>query len=225
MIIERLAQAQGVLSTYTQFRQDHQQTKQLDSTLEVLKGLHQLAETFVERYRNIVPRLDGYLPLDFDDRILALQQKIVNSHNDFATSPWQVNSVNAIQSDLKKLLDQMKSAWTIYATQTIQPKQELYGLLKELPEVRRSSLLVERMLRTLDDQTRILPTTAHDLERFDDQLNEVTLVLTNVEGITDVVSDFLFRVHQGTFTIADLSDEILAWCRINNRGASFKIRA
>jgi hypothetical protein len=37
------------------------------------------------------------------------------------------------------------------------------------------------------------------------------------------ISDFLNIVFNGEATLADLSDEILAWCRQGNRARTFKI--
>ncbi len=52
----------------------------------------------------------------------------------------------------------------------------------------------------------------------------ITDTITHVDGITPVIQGFLQRTHQGTFSIADLNDEILDWCRVNERGRSFRIQ-
>lgn len=224
MIVSRLGEAENVLSSYYQLLQDRQQSTQLRATLDALQGANRASQSFVQRYKRLAPRLRNHLPTDFYGRIIAVRQKVVDSQAKFAASSWQANALKVIQDDVKKLNDVVEVAWATYAKLTIQPKQELYGLLKELPEIRRSAFIIERMLRDLDDQTRNLPSSDVELQRFDHQLNEVTAVLINVEGLTPAVRDFLVRVHQGTFTLADLSDDVLAWCRDGDRGAAFKIR-
>lgn len=224
MILDLLKQAEGELAQFTQFNKDRGQFQQLEDTLAKLREVNQRSVTLRATYALLAPRVRSELAADFLDRVDAARFKLEESQSKFATAAWQVNTLRGIQADLDRLHSELQSAWTVYAQRAIQPKQELFRLLKELPEVKRSEWVIHQTFEQLSALSQTPPQNERALQRFDHGLAQITTTLTHVEGITAVIQDFLQRTHQGTFTVADLNDEILDWCRMNERGRSFRIQ-
>ena len=224
MIVSLLGQAQTILGSRTRFQQDRDQSKRFSETLAILRAVHSAVATFAESYNHIAPRVRDYLSQDHGSRIGAVRNKLQDSRIRFASSPYQLTALKAIQNEITSLNSDLLAAWKTYASNQVKPKLELYDLLKELPEVRRNQATFTQNLAELSRQAGAVPRNDRELAQFDSRLDKITMTLTAVQGITPVIQDFLRRSHQGAFTVADLNDEILAWCRVNDRGRSFKIR-
>lgn len=224
MIVPLLTQAQAVLGTYTQFQQDRDQSNRYSETLIALRAVHSSVAAFAESYHHVAPRIRDYLPLVYNARISAVRNKLRESRVRFASTPWQVAALKTIQNEITSLNSDLLAAWKTYATNQVKPKLELYDLLKELPEVQRNQATFTQILAELTRQAGVVPRNSRELMQFDSRLDRITTTLTEVQGITPVIQDFLRRSHLGTFTVADLNDEILSWCRVNDRGRSFNIR-
>jgi hypothetical protein len=225
MIVSALDQTQQVLRTYTQFLQDRQQQQQLRETLEWISKFHQAIKTFVDHYTLLEPRLRNSLPSDVANRVLSIQGKLLASRTAFDSSRWQVRLLKQILDETDRLNQVLLETWQAYVEQAIQPKRELYRLLAELPEIRSRQQMFKDKFDFLGRLARVLPGEHAMLQTFDDHLSNLTTLLTDVEGVTPVIQNFLQQVHQGRFTIADLNDEILTWCSVNDRGKSFMIKA
>jgi hypothetical protein len=214
-----------ILLALTNYRRSKGVAQQLGDTRDKLGEVGNSIENFVTHYALVAPRLRGDLPDGFTDRIAECRQQMLNSKANFPASPYQVTALNRVLSDITRLDKELLALWMRYVERIVRPKVELYGLLAELDEIRRNQTTLQQRFAALQRCANSLPDSPEQVESLDRQLASVTHLLTSVEGITPVIQGFLARVHQGTFTIADLNDEILAWCRVNDRGRSFKIKA
>jgi hypothetical protein len=224
MILDVLKQAEGELAQFTEFNKDKSQFRQLEDTLAKLCEVNQRSATLRATYALLAARVHTELAPDFLRRVDGARLKLEESQSKFATSAWQVNPLKGIQADLDRLSSELQSAWTVYAQRAIQPQKELFRLLKELPEVKRSEGVIHQAFEQLSALAQTPPQNESALQRFDRDLAQITDTITHVDGITPVIQGFLQRTHQGTFSIADLNDEILDWCRVNERGRSFRIQ-
>jgi hypothetical protein len=65
--------------------------------------------------------------------------------------------------------------------------------------------------------------TAQQLAEFDARTAQLQTKLSELEGLSPAIIAFLKAVLDQKATIADLSDEVLAWCRQAGRDHSFRI--
>jgi hypothetical protein len=223
MIVPLLEETEQTLATYNEFLRSRQQAEQINATLRSLRDTQRTISSFARHYQLLNPILSDRLPINFSERITLLQSKIGESQSALSTKPQQVRELTTIENEAKRLDRVLLEAWGSYAQELIRPKQDLYELLAELPEVRGNEMKIKSRMSELRGQTQSLPQNAIQLRTFHEQLQEITDILTTVQGITPVIQNFLKQVHQKTFTLADLNDEILTWCRINNCAHTFKI--
>ena len=225
MIQPFLEDTETILLALTNYRRNKGVAQQLGDTRDKLGEVGNSVDNFVTHYTLVAPRVSGDLPDGFVSRIADCRQRLLDSKASFATSPHQVKPISYMLSEINRLEQDLLSLWKCHVEQIVQPKLELYRLLAELDEIQRNQTIFQERFAALQRLAIALPDSPEQLESLDRQLASVTHLLTSVEGITPVIQDFLARVHRGSFTIADLNDEILAWCRVNDRGRSFKIKA
>lgn len=229
MIQSTLEITENVLRARIEYLTNKQDAEHLRSTQEKLREVGSVIERFAKHYSLVAPCLAKAMvdavPVDFGNRIADCRQRLLESKASFAKSPYQVTALSRVLADINKLDQELLLLWKRYVDRTIRPKRELYDLLAELEEIQKNKEFFEQSFTTLQESAEALPNSKSQLESFDSKLTRITVLLTSVDGITPVIQDFLTRVHTGTFTIADLNDEILAWCRVNDRGRSFRIKA
>lgn len=223
MIVELAQQTQTKLNTWKQHSQAKDVAGHVKATQTTLAKLNQQLISFDQNYRRVADRIAH-------EYVLAAQNEISNTlsvlqelHREFAKQRHQVTSLGKIAESLKWLEKQVQQAWSVYADQQTKPHKELFELVQHLPEIKRQNHTINSHLRQLETHQQTWPSNDSELADFDDHLDELSNLLANLSGLAPTIRAFLEKVRDGKFTVADLDEEILAWCQQDNRGQAFKI--
>jgi chromosome segregation ATPase len=197
--------------------------KNIEDTHKELKQVKKSLREFVTLYQVLHERLDVARKASIIVKAAKIQEKINFLHKQFASKPRQVKELRDLKSQIKQLTQQVEAAWKLYANEQVKPHFDLLKLVKQLPEIARQADAIHR----LQDQLRVAinkpPNSGDALKQFDRNHQALKGHLANLSDLDPNVRTFLNKALQGQATIADLSLEILAWCRQEGRAQAFKI--
>jgi DNA repair ATPase RecN len=146
------------------------------------------------------------------------------SQQAFGQTPNQEKALSNLSEKMQSLVKEIRNSWRIYAEQQTQQSFELLKLVKYLPEVQNEQAQLTELQNHLTAFFERVPTTPANLTEFDQSLQALKHHLSNVSGLSESVRQFLQKTLSGQATLADMTDEVLDWCRQGKRGSAFTIR-
>lgn len=135
----------------------------------------------------------------------------------------QVSTLRDIASRLQTLIAKIEGLWRKYAESLIKPLFDLLELVRVLPEVREHEAVLNGLKTRLEHHAAIPPRTYTELVDFDDKFAQLKSKLANLENLHPEIRNFLRKAHSQQATIADLTDEVIRWCRQGEHGNVFRI--
>jgi hypothetical protein len=223
MITVLAHQIQTHISRRNELEQRHDNRKNIAETYQRLREVEVLLRQTITSFNLIKSRLPDEHVEEAVKRLKEISNKVDSSREKFATEYRQIRELNNIESLVNALKDFLAQAWASYVlTQTHAPL-ELLKLVETLPEVKVQINTISSIQESLLAASNTLPRRESTLVRFDTDLQSLTNSLANLSGLAPEVTGFLRKVQRGTASIADLTDEILLWCREKDRATAFNI--
>jgi len=201
------AEAQSVTDTLQALSALNEDVQQLHASLQLLGQRLPTAERTAAR--------------QITERCMA---QLGRSGEHFLTQPRQKSEIQAIHAQIQKALEGVHKAWQASARERMREPLDLYRLVSSLPEVAAHKATYDELLRQLQAAGTGVPTSAQHLLAFDQALARFTRQLQSIEGLNEGVKAFLLKTLAGTASLADLSDDVLQWCRQGRRAAAFSIQ-
>ena len=223
MIVALSGRVSQQLETNRQLELTQQQALDVTQTAEEARKLRESVQNTVLFFQLIQSRLQKGEQKRLCDLLASLAADVANTRQEFAKAPRQVNALRQLQTRGAQIRLDAEGCWHSYATGKVQPQTELLRLVQQLPEMRVQfrtiNELVERLRRSADGT----PKTASDLAQFDAALAELTKASSQLQGLGPAVRNFLAMVIAGRATVADLTSEVLEWCRQGERDKALQI--
>lgn len=160
----------------------------------------------------------------FTYTVNGLLRELRTSQQTFEQTRNQEKALSNLSDKMQNLVKEIKSSWRIYAEQQAQQSFELLKLVKYLPEVQDEQEQLTELENRLTVYFDRVPTTPTNLTEFDQSLQELKHRLSNVSGLSESIRLFLQKTLNGQATLADMTDEVLDWCRRGKRAPAFAIR-
>lgn len=223
-MIVALAQETAVtVQQWQTFKQDQQTAEDIKATLGKLRELDRHIELLERSYRLIA----GYLTTEMIQTVHEPLQTLLANLDDlqvqFSDKRDLVSVVKAYLESVIGIEKQLERFWYLYASEQIDRQSELYDLIKNLPEIKQQRSIIEQALNDLREQQQRLPGSAPELERFNQRLAKVSQSMESLQSLPLSIQEFLRKVGRDECTVADLTEEVLAWCRQENRARTFKV--
>lgn len=157
--------------------------------------------------------------------IPRILQKVQDSRTKFTQGRErrQVLPLRDIASTIQTLIVKVEGLWKKYAESLVNPHFDLMELVRLLPEMRTMETTLRALKTQLQRHITILPQTRAELDDFDEQLKQLRSRLANLENLHPEVRTFLRKAHHNQATIADLTDEVMRWCRQGEHARVFRI--
>jgi DNA repair ATPase RecN len=194
-----------------------------ESIKATLKALTKVKEsvatlvTLLTLLRERLPAQDVY-GLDY------LVRELKASRERFDTEPRQTKALSSILESIQKLVREVKSQWQTYAKERVHEPLELLKLVENLPEVKAQREAYDELKTRLGRYTREPPLTVDQLTDFDRSISILVQSLNNIDGLNSEVKIFLQKTLNGEATLADLTDEVLQWCRQRGHARIFAVK-
>lgn len=196
----------------------------ISATLEALLPVKKSVDDLVAAIMLLRNRLHDHDVQNVLFTLGRLAKEIRASRERFETEPRQTKALSNIQASIQKLMKEIKWQWQLYARERIREPLELFDLVKNLPEVEAQQTVYGELKRRLERYAEEIPLTAEKLTDFDQSLDLLTQRLRSIEGLNAEVKVFLQRTLNGEATLADLTDEVLQWCRQGGHAQIFAVR-
>jgi hypothetical protein len=223
MIVAQAQKVRDQLVTLKNLEEDEKNRKDIEATYNAVQQVTAILTQFATLYALVCPRLETQQKLYIIGQVRQISQAITTSQHDFAQQRRQVKSLQNIrQQQIEPLKQQTEENWKLYAENQLRPQFELLTLVRQLPEVTSQQsefdILKDRLKQFVDKP----PRSKTELAEFDQKLQKLTKQLSGLK-LEPVIRGFLNSVLQGEATLADVSDEVLTWCRQGKRAKTFKV--
>lgn len=195
----------------------------ISDSYQKLREISKLLQEIIISFDLIKPRLTNEQTAEAIKQLQGINNKLHESREKFMSQYRQIRELSWVEKliqDLKRFLEQ---AWASYVLVQTQAHFELLNLVQKLPEVTIQGGTPASLREKLHSSSNQLPKKTSQLTQFDADLKALQNSLANLSGLSAEVTEFLRRVQKGTASITDLTDEVLAWCRENERAEAFKI--
>lgn len=195
----------------------------ISDSYQKLREISKLLQEIIISFDLIKPRLTNEQTAEAIKQLQGINNKLHESREKFMSQYRQIRELSWVEKliqDLKRFLEQV---WASYVLVQTQAHFELLNLVQKLPEVTIQGGTPASLREKLHSSSNQLPKKTSQLTQFDADLKALQNSLANLSGLSAEVTEFLRRVQKGTASITDLTDEVLAWCRENERAEAFKI--
>jgi chromosome segregation ATPase len=155
--------------------------------------------------------------------IERLTRDVQASAEKLESQPRQVKELTQCQRKSQELIDDLKAKWKLYAEEYTREALELLRLVDHLPEVEAKQATYQMLTSRLRHYIEHGPLIPAQLVEFDEYLGQLNQHLSNIEGLSVDVKKFLENVLKDQATLADLTDEVLQWCRQGEHARAFVI--
>lgn len=223
MIVELANEACRQLDDLDALEIAKKEANDIHATLKELANIKTIAIQLSE----LCSLLSGRLPLrDIQSvEIPKILKSIQGSHAKFShdRERRQVPTLRDIVSKLQALVVKIEGLWRKYAESLVNPHFELLDLVRYLPEVREQEAILNGLKNHLQHYAAILPRTEAELLDFDQKFDQLKSRLANLENLHPDVRSFLRKAYNHQATVADLTDEVIQWCRQGEHAKVFQI--
>lgn len=157
--------------------------------------------------------------------IPKILKSVQDSHTKFTRERErrQVQALRDIGSRLQTQILKIEGLWRNYAESLVNSHFNLLELVRILPEVREHEATLNGLKARLQHHAAILPRAPAELGDFDEKFAQLRLRLANLENLHPEVKSFLRKAYNHQATIADLTDEVIRWCRQGEHAKVFRI--
>ncbi|GCE23217.1 hypothetical protein [Dictyobacter kobayashii] len=189
--------------------------------LKTVKEIAQHIRDLCELYRNRLP-IQNIKQTELPRVLKELQL----SQALFVTEQQrrQVQELRTIASKLNKIKVKIEAEWKNYVEVRLSPYFDLHEMVKSLPEVRDQASTLNGLRNQLRHDISVLPLTQNELNTFDRCFEQYKQRLSTLEHLHPEVRTFLQKANNGTATVADITDEVLRWCRQGEHAKAFRIQ-
>lgn len=171
--------------------------------------------------------LSGRLPLrDIHSiEIPKILKSVQDSHTKFTRDRVrrQVLPLRDVANKLQMQVQKIEGLWRKYAESLVNPHFDLLELVRILPEVREHEATLNGLKSRLQHYAAVMPRTQAELIDFDEKFTRLRTRLVNLENLHPEVKSFLRKAYYHQATIADLTDEVIRWCRQGEHAKVFRV--
>jgi len=199
----------------------------VESVLETLGALEALKEKIFQLQMGIQTLRPRLSPADLQKALETgahCAAQIRRSTSQFTVQPRQKNELQVVQNQIQRTLGELHKAWMTYATGRAREPEDLYQIVCYLPEVIARKATYDELRRKLQTASETTPSSWQMLQAFDQMIEQFKQMLGEIEGLSEAVKAFLLKALNGTATLADITDEVLQWCRQGQHAQTFSVR-
>ncbi|MCL4868800.1 MAG: hypothetical protein KJ063_07525 [Anaerolineae bacterium] len=223
MIITLTDNVQTQITRRKELEQRRDNRKDIADSYQKLTEISKLLKETATSFHLIQSRLTNDQIAEVMKQLQNIQNRLKESREKFLTEYRQVQKLGTVEKLVQDLQGFLGRSWASYVLAQTQPHFDLLNLVEKLPEVTVQGNTIDPLRHRLQSASSQLPQKESRLAQFDADLQELQNSLANLSGLSVEVTEFLRRVQKSAASIADLTDEVLVWCRENERAGTFKI--
>jgi hypothetical protein len=223
MIIPLATKLREQVADFTRLRQSASQVDSIELTKSDLAAIRAKLEICTRMFLVLENCFSAEQNQLLRAELAVISRQLAESKRNYATEFNQHTALVRVQSRAQTLVDTMKGFWNQYAENRLRALRELARFARQLPRMQANLLAIESTFSQLEGLARKLPERATDVELFHSKLTQLSAALRNMEGMNPQQTAFLDKVGNGSATLADISPELLDWCRREELAPLLKI--
>jgi hypothetical protein len=223
MITSLASDTQELIVRRSELEQIQDNKKDIADTHQRVLAVGARLRQTVASFSIIKPCLTSEQAIEATAQLQIIGGKLKGSHEKFPTQYRQVRELDALGRLIEELDSFLTRAWASFVLAETQSHFELLNLVGTLPEVSGQIGTIRSLRDRLQSASGRLPRNESTRAQFESDLLALQNSLANLSGLERDVTEFLRKVQKGTASMSDLTDEILDWCRENERATAFKI--
>lgn len=157
--------------------------------------------------------------------LAGLQARVCTLHESFSSQPKQQSlPLGTLRKEIEATHEKIDVSWRTHAQTRVKPHLDLLNLVHTLPEVQQQTESLNTLRMQLQSAQQKAPRQAPQIASLHAAIQALDERLGSLVNLSPVVREFLYRVRDGQATLNDLSDEVLAWCKLGTRMTAFRIQ-
>jgi hypothetical protein len=223
MIVELCSNVTSLSNQIRNNDQDRNRVSDLNETRDEILKLKQQAMDFARIYGLLKAILGTTNNEQVQNEVQGLINSLQDSQKDLSKNPRQVPIARSMTNSLATLITNISVAWYQFAVEKLMPAFKLFDILRNLPEFKpiRDALLNYK--KHLEFFQSHVPKDEKELLDFAQTEANFSQIMTTIPDLTPKIQSFLAKIMDRTATVADLDNEIYAWCREPGRSKSFMV--
>jgi DNA repair exonuclease SbcCD ATPase subunit len=224
MIVQLCEEVKALAQQKRELEKFRNQLQDLSLTISEIQTVTLEANKVKSNYILVYSRLPTEHKINVESRILELISQVRNSRQDFSTARRQTVALRNITGNIRGLNGSIEASWKLAVEGLLMPYFELYNLVRQLPDFKSEEAELILQKSRLDYFKNNLPKNIYEMREFDQTFEKFRQGLASIQGLTSSIQAFLTKVVNHTASIADLNDEIIAWCQQAGRNKVFQIQ-
>lgn len=221
MILSRIEAVRTRVDEYTRLSRINTQADNIQKTAEALRDVNNEIAQWTEIFPLLAPHSPEEEVATIRGQARQVRDRLERSQHAFENDLNQVPNLNRL--GIKGLMDNTARSWFLYAGELLRPYEQLISVAEQLPKMRTSMDEIRVLHHKLDRQKNALPRNVRAWKSFQEQYAALAAALDVLEGLDESKRVFLEKVQNKRATLADLSPELLAWCREEGLADELKI--
>lgn len=225
MIVEQSLVLQEKLGSLKTAERRRQETDQIANTYAQVSQIGQYIQHLVNQYKVIGHLLPIEEQKELLNRFGLMNEKLSDFAKEFLSNSDQARRLKPFSEfHVVQSLDTLRTMWASQVDREVKNETEIYLLVRNLPDVRSNGAQIDAVLRQLNTIKKQPPASEEELIRYQENVDTLRSQIGGIQGLTPAVQIFLEKMSQDSATVADLTPEILDWCREPSRAKHFAIR-
>lgn len=222
MIVQEIQKTKTALAEWQEVEKLRSQAASIDQTRQALRELEEKFDLFRGSYRLLAARVEASELTIIAQKLQTLLNELDASATQFDVGRNQSHKARELINKVEHLSQDLQRLWSRYVENQHSIVSERYRIMAKLPGISEHEGEIAQKLKRLAAIGKTLP-TASDLEDLENIVVDVETRLSTISDIPEGVQLFLQKVSRDGCTLADLTDDVLVWCREHQFETLFKI--
>jgi len=214
MIVEqsqRLLEQIRVASDHDYAQRQVDEVKRTRAALQALEN--QLAD-FERRYWAISPYLNEVKQTEMQQRIAQVKSALESQRDALIKDRRAaIRAMNSAEQQLNERAKWLIEIWSPMAQDAYLPYRTLLTILSKFNDLMPILMPMREGLVELERRANRFPESVDEVTDFLQRVQQMETILNNIEGLNEDIRSFLVLATSGTATLANVTDDVLAWCR------------
>ena len=225
MIVDLCESTKQSLIEYQSFKEIKNQIETINEVNNAIVEILRVLNGFRTQFSAIAGNIDHDDKTDIENDCEQMANIFSLLKSDFEQGEYgQIRKIARQSEQLETIQKELDEAWETSAKERIDPIHNLLRHVHNLPEIQQQLEEITRLKYNLEEKITSPPKNKDELEMFENDYEQINNLLKNLQGLTESIQKFLQEVIAESFTLADLTDEIIEWRKPGDRGKTFKVK-
>lgn len=214
MIVEQSQRLLEQIKVANDHEYAQRQVDELKRTRAALQSLENQLADFERRYWALSPYLDEVEQTDIRQRVAQIRSALTSQSEALIKDRRaSILAMGRAEQQLNEQAKRLIEIWLPMAQDAYLPYRTLFTILSKFNDLMPTLAPMREGLDELERRANRFPSSVDEVTDFLQRVQQMETILNNIEGLNEDIRSFLVLATSGTATLANVTDEVLAWCR------------